>query len=84
MSLPNHDPIIGSLEIVIVNDTDQSIEVKEVEFRIPIGPIGDVLTPTTADIQHAVSDSTKWRVKPPDGPITSGTAKYYVGTQVAH
>jgi hypothetical protein len=76
VSLPNKSPNIGSLEIVIVNSTPLEIEVKGVEFEIPIGLDGDVLTSTTNGIQTAVSDSTHWKIKPPSGIITGGKAKY--------
>jgi hypothetical protein len=76
VSLPNKSPNIGSLEIVIVNSTSLDIEVKGVEFLIPIGGDGDVLTSTTSGILTAVSDSTHWKIISPNGIITSGKATY--------
>lgn len=75
VSLPHKSPNIGSLEIVIVNSTPLDIAVSEVEFLIPIGLDGDVLTSTTSGILTAVSDSIQWKIIPP-GLITSGKAKY--------
>jgi len=67
---------IGSLEIVIVNNTALDIAVCGVEFLIPIGPDGNVLTSTTNGILTAVSDSDNWKITPPSEIITSGKARY--------
>jgi hypothetical protein len=76
VSLPNKSPNIGSLEIVIVNSTPLDIAVSEVEFLIPIGLDGDVLTSTTNGILTAVSCSIHWKITPPSEIIVSGKAKY--------
>lgn len=75
VSIPGHEPVLGSIQFVITNLTATAISLKSVSFRIKVGIDGSNLTSSTATISTSVSDSTKWQIQSP-GTITSGAAVY--------
>ncbi len=80
VSVAGASPVLGSLEFVITNPTSAPIVVNSIAFQFQVGPNSSDLTPTTAGIETAVSDSTDWMVQSP-GTITSGTATYTLQPQ---
>jgi Chaperone of endosialidase len=75
VSVPNEDPVLGSLEFVITNPTATALSVNSVAFTIQVGANASI-TPSTAGIATAVSDTTDWIVVGPPSPVTSGPATY--------
>ena len=75
VSIPGEDPVLGSLEFVISNPKTTAVSVQSVAFTIQVGTGGSI-TPTTAGIATAVSDTVNWNVVGPPSPVTSGPATY--------
>jgi Chaperone of endosialidase len=75
VSVPNEDPVLGSLEFVITNPTATALSVNSVAFTLQVGT-GASITPSTGSIATAVSDPTDWIVVGPPSPVTSGPATY--------
>ena len=75
VSVSEEDPVLASLEFVVTNPTDSALNVESVAFTIQVGTDAS-LTPTTAGITTAVSDTTNWIVNGPSGTVTSGPATY--------
>lgn len=75
VSIPGEDPTYASLEFVIINSTDSVINVTSVSFMLQVGTSSNCITPNTASIQTAVTDTILWQVSGP-GTITSGNAIY--------
>jgi len=76
VSVPGRDPTLGSLVVVITNQTPAPIAVAAVTFTITVGQPGvqgTPLMPTTAGSHALVSDTTTWSLAWPQQPITSGT-----------
>ena len=76
VTVPGRDPTLGSLVVVITNQTTTGLDVASVTFTITVGEPGVGGTPLmpTTDGSHAlVSDTTTWSVAWPDQPVTSGT-----------
>jgi cytoskeletal protein CcmA (bactofilin family) len=78
VSVPGRDPRLGSLEVVITNQTTKPVALASVDFTFDVGPSASALTPTTAGIGYDVSDPTTWQLTGPP-PVTSGTATYTLG-----
>lgn len=76
-SSPGFDPVLGSLEIVITNQTGATVQVAEIDFNIQVGS-GASLTPTTANVQYTLSDTATWSVSGPSSPVTDGIATYSI------
>jgi hypothetical protein len=70
--------VLGSLEVVITNQTQAGIPVASIQFLIPVGS-GAALMPSTQGVLTAVSNSSLWTDTPPASPVTSGTAVYTLG-----
>ena len=75
VSIPGEDPVLGSLEFVISNPKTTAVSVQSVAFTIQVGTGGSI-TPSTAGIATAVSDTVNWNVVGPPSPVTSGPATY--------
>jgi hypothetical protein len=76
VSVPGRDPTLGSLVVVITNQTPAAVAVASVTFTITVGQPGvqgTPLMPTTAGSHAVVSDTTTWSLAWPQQPITSGT-----------
>jgi len=76
VSIPNENPVTGSLEFVITNGTGSPLSVTYVEFIIQAGTNSDCITQSTADILTSVNDSVNWNVVGPSSPVTNGPATY--------
>jgi len=79
VSVPDEDPMLGSLELVVTNPTASAISVTSVSFTFQVGTSSDDLTTTTANVGTTVSDRTDWIVTGPISPVTSGSAIYTLG-----
>ena len=75
VSIAGRDPVLGSLQFVLTNSTASSVAVDSVEFTIQVGTATTDLTPSTANVNTSVSDSTNWQIQSP-GTITNGPATY--------
>ena len=76
-SVPGNDPVLGSLEVVITNQTGATLQVSQIDFNIQIGS-GASLTPSTASMLYAISDTSTWSISGPSSPVTDGIATYSV------
>ena len=79
VSIPQEDPLLGSLEFVVTNPTGNPLSINSVAFTMQVGTASDCLTPTTTGILTVVSDTTNWTVTGPPSPVTSGPATYTLG-----
>ncbi|MDQ3935170.1 MAG: hypothetical protein M3340_11140 [Actinomycetota bacterium] len=87
VSVPGRDPTLGSLVVVITNQTANDLAVESVTLTIIVGTPGvegAPLTPTTADVKTAVSDEATWAFAGPAQPVTSGTADFVLGPQAGN
>jgi len=76
VSVPGRDPKLGSLVVVITNQTPAPVAVSSITFTVTVGQTGvqgTPLMPTTADSHALVSDTTTWSLAWPQQPVTSGT-----------
>ncbi|MDQ3934192.1 MAG: polymer-forming cytoskeletal protein [Actinomycetota bacterium] len=79
VSVPGRDPTMGSLIVVITNDTPEDVAVASVVFTVVVGKPsqeGSPLMPTTKSVKTLVSDTTTWSFNGPANPVTSGTADF--------
>lgn len=76
VSIPHENPVIGSLEFVVTNDTPDSIVVTSITFPLVVGTGSDCITTTTSGIDTLVNDTVNWTVIGPPTPVTNGTANY--------
>lgn len=76
VSIPDQNPVTGSLEFVVTNPTGSTVTVTSVAFTLTVGSDSDCITATTADISTSVNDTANWNVEGPSSPVTSGTATY--------
>jgi hypothetical protein len=79
VSLPSTDPTLGSLVVVITNSEGADVQVQNITFYVPVGGSSNTLTPSSAGIQTAVSDTVHWVFRGPSSPVNSGTADYVLG-----
>jgi cytoskeletal protein CcmA (bactofilin family) len=73
VSVPGRDPTLGSLVIVITNQTATDVQVASIAFTVTVGQpgvAGTPLMPTTAGSHALVSDTTTWSLAWP-GPAAS-------------
>ena len=85
VSVPGREPKLGSLIVVITNDTPDDVAVSSITFTIVVGKPGkegSPLTPTTEGVKTEVSDTTTWSFTGPASVITSGTADYVLAPAV--
>ena len=77
VSVPNEDPTLGSLEVVITNATGDSVNVDEIDFTVQVGT-GAALMATTADLEWTISDIDQWSVTGPqtNPAVTSGSVEF--------
>jgi fibronectin-binding autotransporter adhesin len=75
VSLPNEDPTLASLQVVITNPTAMALQVSSVSLVVPVGT-GATLMPTTQNVQTAVSDTVNWSFTGPSSVVSSGTATF--------
>ena len=71
------DPVIGSLEIVITNQSGATLQLSQVDFNIQVGS-GASLTPSTANVLYTLSDTTTWSISGPSSTVTDGIATYSI------
>ncbi len=76
VSIPGESPVIGSMEFVVTNPTNSTINVTSVAFSLTIGDASNCITQTTAGISTSSNDTVNWNVIGPASPVTSGTATY--------
>lgn len=76
VSIPQENPVTGSLEFVVTNGTSAGIAVTSITFPLVIGTGSDCMTTTTAGIDTSVSDTVNWTLTGPPTPVTNGTADY--------
>ena len=76
-SIPGNDPVLGALEIVITNQSGDTLEVSQIDFNIQVGS-GASLTPSTTSVLYAISDTATWSISGPSSPVTDGIATYSV------
>lgn len=76
VSIPDTAPVTGSLEFVITNPTNSSVNVTSVSFILKVGSYSDCITQSTSGILTSVNDTTNWIFSGPPSPITNGSATY--------
>jgi hypothetical protein len=79
VSVPGREVKLGSLIVVITNETPDDVAIASVTFTIVVGQPGkegSPLTPTTKGVKTEVSDTTTWSFTGPSSVIASGTADY--------
>jgi hypothetical protein len=75
-SVEHEDPLIASLQVVITNQTESSVEVDGIDLIVQVGQ-GAALTPSTSGIETYGSDPSDWAFIGPSGPpVTYGSATY--------
>lgn len=85
VSVPGREATLGSLEVVLTNQTESVLEIESVTFSIEVGapgPDGPTLTPTTSGIKAIVDNTVTWSFTGPSSPVTSGTADYVLAPVV--
>lgn len=76
VSIPDTAPVTGSLEFVITNPTNSSINITSVAFTLTVGSDSDCITQSTSGVLTSVNDTTNWAFIGPPSPITNGSATY--------
>ncbi len=76
VSIPDENPVYGSLEFVVTNPKSYTVTVTSVAFTLTVGSSSDCITGNTDDISTSVNDSVNWNVVGPASPVSSGPATY--------
>lgn len=77
VSVPGRDPKLGSLEVLITNQTQNPVPVVSIKFAINVGTPGaggTPLSPSTTGLELFVSDETSWALSGPstNPPVVNG------------
>jgi hypothetical protein len=81
VSVKGLDPVIGSVELLVTNDSGKALDVTSLVFTIEIGPSGNDLMQTTQGVKKTTSDNSAWTLSGP-ASVNEGPADFTLGPAV--